>query len=171
MRIVLFGSFRPYRYGQCVRWFVRRLEFHDPTFLHPFAPPALPGFNATMSALTPGRSALRLAIEHELRPCNAQVSSLTGWNLPTIPPPTTVRRTLSSVLAWFLLSDAEPRGMKSPSHRCDQWRNLGFALAMQARHDSRPNRVHFRCGLVVRLPVLSTPPHGDAVPVDHRSKP
>ena len=32
------------------------------TFLHPFAPPALPGFLATMGALTPGRPALRTLI-------------------------------------------------------------------------------------------------------------
>ena len=39
------------------------------TFLHPFAPPALPGFLATMGALTPERSALRILIrDNELRP-------------------------------------------------------------------------------------------------------
>ena len=32
------------------------------TFLHPFAPPELPGFLATMGALTPGRPALRILI-------------------------------------------------------------------------------------------------------------
>ena len=37
------------------------------TFLHPFAPPELPGFFATMGALTPGRPALRLTREHEHR--------------------------------------------------------------------------------------------------------
>ena len=39
-------------------WHWRRLLFHRPvpfasTFLHPLAPPALPGFHATMDALTP----------------------------------------------------------------------------------------------------------------------
>jgi len=102
VRIVLFGAFRPYHYGQCVRGFVRRLEFHDSTFLHPFAPPELPGFNATMSALTPGCAVLRLAIEHERRPYHAQVSPLTGWYLPTIPPPDTFRRTLGSLVCIVL---------------------------------------------------------------------
>ena len=38
-------------------------------FLHPFAPPALPGFTATMGALTPGQSALRILIrDNERRP-------------------------------------------------------------------------------------------------------
>jgi hypothetical protein len=46
----------PYpRYGQSVREFFRRLELHVSTFLHPFAPPELPGFDATMGALTPAR--------------------------------------------------------------------------------------------------------------------
>ena len=40
---------------------------------------------------------------------------------------------------------------------------LGFAIWQQARRDTRPNRVHFRCGLAVRLPLLPTPPRGDAV--------
>jgi hypothetical protein len=35
---------------------VCRFGRHDSTSLHPFAPPALPGFVATMDALTPGRS-------------------------------------------------------------------------------------------------------------------
>jgi len=39
------------------------------TFLHPFAPPALPGFDATMGALTPGRPVLRILIrDNEHRP-------------------------------------------------------------------------------------------------------
>jgi len=43
---------------------------HASIFLHPFAPPALLGFVATMGALTPGRSALRILIrDNELRPC------------------------------------------------------------------------------------------------------
>jgi hypothetical protein len=50
------GAMSPYaRYGQYVREFFRRLELHVSTSLHPFAPPALPGFDATMGALTPAR--------------------------------------------------------------------------------------------------------------------
>ena len=47
------------------------------TFLRPFAPPALPGFRATMDALTPARSALRMGA-HEHRPDTEQVSLLHG---------------------------------------------------------------------------------------------
>jgi hypothetical protein len=43
--------------GHCSRFWVRSLGHHASTFLHPFAPPALTGFNATMSALTPAPSA------------------------------------------------------------------------------------------------------------------
>jgi len=53
-------------FGQCYWCVFRRLERHDSTFLHPLAPPALPGFIATTGALTPGRLALRL-YEPELR--------------------------------------------------------------------------------------------------------
>jgi hypothetical protein len=61
----LSGASSPYGYGQSHRGFFRRLELHVSTFLHPFAPPELPGFDATMGALTPVRrffaSTLRLA--------------------------------------------------------------------------------------------------------------
>jgi hypothetical protein len=46
---------------------VRCLGQHGSTFLHPFAPPALLGFFATMGALTPGRPALRFPKAHEHR--------------------------------------------------------------------------------------------------------
>jgi hypothetical protein len=49
--------------------FVHGSGHGDSTFLHPFAPPALPGFHATMSALTPGRPALRIPHEHRLGCC------------------------------------------------------------------------------------------------------
>ena len=59
------------------------------TFLHPFAPPALPDFIATMGALTPAWQVLRLC-EHELPPASTQVSLLIAFDLPTIPPPATI---------------------------------------------------------------------------------
>jgi hypothetical protein len=58
--------------GHYYRWVFRCLELHVSTFLHPFAPPALPGFLATMGALTPGRPALRILFrdnEHRLWRC------------------------------------------------------------------------------------------------------
>ncbi len=58
------------------------------TFLHPFAPPALPGFIATLGALHPAWRALRL-YEREHPPVSTQVYLLTAFDLPTIPSPTT----------------------------------------------------------------------------------
>jgi hypothetical protein len=49
--------------GHCLRLFCRRFGHRVSAFLHPFALPALPGFFATMGALTPGRPALRLTRE------------------------------------------------------------------------------------------------------------
>jgi len=43
--------------GHWNQFWVRWLGHHASTFLHPFAPPAFTGFNATMSALTPAPSA------------------------------------------------------------------------------------------------------------------
>ena len=43
---------------------VRSLGHHASTFLHPFAQPALTGFNATMSALTPAPSASPIRQRH-----------------------------------------------------------------------------------------------------------
>jgi hypothetical protein len=47
----LFGGGSPE--GHCRQWLVRSFGLHAFISLRPFAPPALPGFNATMDALTP----------------------------------------------------------------------------------------------------------------------
>ena len=50
--------------GWCLNW------CHGAsTFLHPFAPPALPGFLATMDALTSGRTVRRVFVRDTPRPC------------------------------------------------------------------------------------------------------
>ena len=54
---------------------VRCFGHHVSISLHPFTPPALPGFFATMGALTPGRPALRFPKAHEHR----------LWRRPGIP--------------------------------------------------------------------------------------
>ena len=60
------------------------------TFLRPFAPPALPGFDATMDALTPVRPALRPVMSgNEHRPKTEQVSRIHPPDLPSVPSPTT----------------------------------------------------------------------------------
>jgi hypothetical protein len=69
----LSGTYSPF--GHCRRLVFRRSDHRVSTFLHPFAPPALPGFFATMGALTPGRPALRFPKAHEHR----------LWRRPGIP--------------------------------------------------------------------------------------
>jgi hypothetical protein len=44
---------------------------------------------------------------------------------------------------------------------------LGFASRGEARHGSRPNRVHARYGPIVHLRLLPTPPCGDAVTIGY----
>jgi len=67
----------------CRRCFSLARVRHVSTFLHPFAPPALPGFNATMSALTPVPG-LELAGAPQVSPLN--VSDLRCLPSPTTSP-------------------------------------------------------------------------------------
>ena len=72
---VVFSSFEHSR-----RLTSRRLGPHVSTSLHPFAPPALPGFLARMGALTPGRPVLRFPRAHELRlECRPGLPALRVW--------------------------------------------------------------------------------------------
>ena len=49
------GTLSPYTDGQSYRVIFRPRALHDSTSLSPFAPPELPGFDATMGTLTPAR--------------------------------------------------------------------------------------------------------------------
>jgi hypothetical protein len=153
----LSGASSPF--GHCLQSVFLRIGHRVSTSLPPFAPPELPGFDATLGALTPGRSALRLSHEHRLdrRPglpvlCQRTFRSFRLQSPPVVPTPfwgfsRRAYRTTGLVVAPF----REPV------------RHLGFALDRRAHHDSRPNRVHLRYGLIVHLRLLSTPPRGDAV--------
>ena len=66
----------------CFVWCVHSASI----FLRPFAPPALPGFNATTDALTSASL-----------PCRKRISLFHVRNLPTVPPPTTRDRPRSLV--------------------------------------------------------------------------
>jgi len=96
-------------YGTCscflqfCRSIFRCLRHLFSTVLHTFAHMELSGVNSTMNALNLERSALWLMCELEHRPYLVQVFPPDGCNLPTTPPPNTVRRTLSQILTWFLL--------------------------------------------------------------------
>ena len=93
------------------RWVIRRLELHVSTFLHPLAPPELPGFSATMGAVTPGRLALRLPREREhplwRRPGLPALSHRTVRSFRLQPPPVVpaafwglARRAYRTTLRW-----------------------------------------------------------------------
>ena len=74
------------RMSTCVVGFVKHRI--SSTFLHPFAPSALPDFITTMGALTPACRVLRL-FEHERPATYRQVSLLNSLDLPTFPSSTT----------------------------------------------------------------------------------
>ena len=119
-------------------------------------------FSATTDALTPASQArgLLARFAHQHR----RVSLVASLELPAIPSPTinvssgdrpAVRRFGSSPLA----------------------RSTGFASHSKARPSTptesssrqRPTRGRLCYGLVVLVPLLSTPPHGDAVTVRYRT--
>ena len=153
------------RCRHCHRFCFRRFDHCESTSLHPFAPPELPGFIATMGALTPGRLVHWLA-RASLNPlCRRpglpafciEPSDHSASNHLPLP-----RRSLGFVFASGLPDHARvvaPFGVV---------RHLGFTFRQQARHNGRPNRVHLRCGLIVHLRLLSTSPRGDAVTVSYR---
>ena len=115
-----------------------------------------------MGALTPGRLALRLIErEHRLdcRPGLPVFRHRTFRSFRLQPPP------VAPTYFWGLLRQAYRTTLLWPPFRGRAY--LGFAIEEQARHDSRPNRVHLRYGRIVHLRLLSTPPHGDAVTVSY----
>jgi len=165
--------------GHCRRLLVHQSVPPESTFLRPLAPPELPGFSATMGALTPdgrmtpgcGRVSLLSALPRaagqvslglarprrhtcpggsELIPGRSPF--LTTTDLRPIPPPTTNCPPGQDI--W---------GRTAPGRH-----HLGFTTGMEARQDSRPNRVHLRCGLGLHLGLLSTPSREDAVTSGYR---
>jgi hypothetical protein len=95
----------------------------DSIFLHPFAPPALPEFLATMGALTPAGRPYRFTPARAVRNAT-QVSLFHALYRPTLPSPTTPRRPARMV--WFdhagLPEDAPVRSASSPwGDRCVSW--------------------------------------------------
>ena len=114
------------------------------TFLHPFAPPELPGFVATMDALTPERRLFLpvgspAGIRHMNTVLSVQVSLFHVSGLPSILSPTTPPSPPS-------LSHTTPQrsGLLFPvlSRRARNSRkSLGFAIHTPAHRADRPKRV------------------------------
>jgi hypothetical protein len=136
------------------------------TFLRPFAPRALPRFHATMDALTPARLALRRTA-HEHQPFSGQVSlvHMTRTSMHSV-----TKHLTRPVTAFELPAQRD----RLPDNRAD-----GFALSATGSGlhlesagsslrtaESRSSSY----GLHVRLQLLPTPPHGDAVTFGYRER-
>jgi hypothetical protein len=148
--------------------FAPRAITHASTFLHSFAPPALPGFTATMSALTSGRPALRILIrDNERRPYCRPV--LPGSRCRTfrpfrLQPPVVVLR------PWFGCASQAYRAVGPSPDRIP--RGTGASVGLRPLLAGSPRRPaessSSSYGLVVHLPLLSTCPCGHAVMFGYR---
>jgi hypothetical protein len=155
------------------------------TFLHPFAPPALPGFDATMDALTPSRRVLRILMRDNERPSvSARVSLLNVFDLPAIPSSTTVlpfpHRGFSTLLqpdepsrlspgqTYFSRRDCRRALGGSPltSRLPDRLGRIRFVILRTGR--SPPVALHpaSRRRSYGKLQVCNENPHGDSHPAD-----
>ena len=144
----------------CRRLVFRWLGHSSSIFLGPFAPPALPGFLATMDPLTPGRPALRILIrDNEHRPGSVQVSLFHVSNLPTVPPPTTCCRLRD--LVWFCPGAYRAVCRPHPFRGTRASFGLRHYLAGSPRQPAESSSSS--CGPAVHLQLLSTPSREDAV--------
>ncbi len=138
-------------------------DFTPSTFLHPLAPRALPRFLATMGALTPARRVLRASF----RPMNAHLfrTGLPGSLVATFH----AFRHQTPDAPCHRFSRCPPSVTGFPD-RFGRFPGLDFTLNPQARRYARPNRVRPSYGLHVRLRLLPTPPHGDAVTFGYQER-
>src|SRR3990170_7740872 len=134
---------------------------HPSTFLHPFAPQALPCFLATMGAVTPAQRALRTLIRgNELPPSAGQVSLLHS-SRPSMHSVT--KHLTRPVIASPL-----------PAQR-DRLPGLLSGSGLRPESEGSSQRTAESCssesyGLHVRLRLLPTPPHGDAVTFSYQER-
>ena len=110
------------------------------TFLSSFAPRPLRRFSAPMRTLTP-----------------RQVSG------PTEVSPFHVTRPYETILPPTTPCPPWPLSHATPQRHGLPFAGLGFAFTPQARRIHKAESSSSGCGLVSRLRLLPTPPHGDAV--------
>jgi len=126
------------------------------TFLHPFAPRALPRFLATTGALTPARLALYThARGDENQPFTGQVfpgSHDTTFRTFRLRPPDVHHSSFCCPPSVMVSPDSAPA-----DSGCGLRLHLGSSSLTPAQSSSSS------CGLHVRLRLLPTPPRGDSV--------
>ena len=119
--------------GHCARFDFRGSGHSPSTVLRPVAPPALPGFDATMDALTPEWSALRgprPAQRRQRYPPELRPASHPGLPVSRVwPSKQSVSNHLTAPCRRFHTQPLSATGFP------------GFALLGQARRSARPNRV------------------------------
>jgi hypothetical protein len=154
-------SLSPARAGHFRRSFFVTAGLHSSTFLHPFAPQALPRFLATMGAVTPVQRTLRaVPSDNELPPFSRQVSLLHS-SRPSMHSVTKhlTRPAIASPLP------AQRDRLPGPLS--------GSGLHLESEGSSL--RTAESCssgsyGLHVRFRLLPTPPHGDAVTFSYQER-
>ena len=166
-------------YGHYRRVPLARYGLHLSTSLRPLTPRALPRFFATMDALTPARPVLRLLKQNERRPFNGQVS-LVHKARPSMH---SVTIHLTRPIIAFMLPAQRDGLPGSCGFRATRVRLRGFyqpEASLRSRSGLRLEsagsslRAAETCslyyGLHVRLRLLPTPPHGDAVTFGYRER-
>ena len=157
----LSGSFtQRLRRRDCHRCSSVRSRHHVSTFLHPFAPPALPGFDATMSALTPARGCACGLLNLAHIPCSLPRRSLhfTGITFRALRLQTPHRLLRS-------LCHLSCQRRRLPAHRGS---GLRLSIGSSPVGTAESSSCHY--GLPVRLALLPTPPRDDAVTVGYRTE-
>ena len=129
------------------------------TFLHPFAPRALPRFLALTGALTPAGWALR-------PPCFQQVS------LVHIAQPSShsVTKHLTRPVIAFSLPAQRDRLPGALDNGVSHVSRSGLRPLSAGSSQRAAESCSLSYGLRVRLRLLSTPPHGDAVTIGYRER-
>jgi hypothetical protein len=148
---------RPWDFHRC---FSVQARHRVSTFLHHFAPPALPGFSATMGALTPARGRACGLFNLAPSPCNQPRRSLHFTHITfralRLQPP---RRSTRSL--WHL--SCQRQGLPA-CHGSGLRHFTGGSPVGKAESSSSSY------GLPVRRALLSTPPRGDAVTLGYRGE-
>ena len=124
-----------------------------------------------MAPLTPGRRALRVLMrDHELPPVTTQVSFFKAFDLPSIPPSTTVLPFPQHGFRTLPQSDGLPRLSpgKTSSVEGIPSRGQGFTIVYAGSPTGLAESGSLSYGLDIHLQLLPTPPRGDAVTIGYK---